>query len=519
MALTQKTVFSTALTLVIVLLIVFVPGQVTGDGKPSKPDGDLSMSSANGNSPTTDDIKVSGPFTITTGGMQEATVAVIPPNKFQRCPDGRLIFGSGNFLRSVSLTPGSGHAPFTVDLLPSMRHPTDLATPYIIDDNHITAFNDFLDYTVEGVIWRDDISPHPSWWNDTKTYPLKGLSVPGGRSAIFFFKSNTCGETWTLSSVLDAAKLEVRNPLTQKMEVGYCGVPRINLTTKTSSAGGWDGHYLYKDVSGPAYYLITTKCASGKGQTPGLLVISSNGYPDWRVLRQYDNAENFWRMPIAQLYNQTLAVAYQQNGNLIIDVNRYPYTSPDYDYKPIATIPVSWPARLNMANIGLNASMYAYYNLATTTVLEVTGKPKEGFIIVSYMNDNDDAIYNLYFRAPDAGPGPLKPFATIRAATKGRNPLHGTLVQSAKPGVSSIFYWVEEVFKGQFQMRFQLFNQMAPVGAPRNISGTFTTPAFTGDYLGGTSYYASDGTHYFLSWNESNTLKYVEVLVPHSLAP
>lgn len=518
MSLTQKTVFSYALTVIIILPIAGVVfGAITSGESLLGPDGGLNKFSAIATSQRPDDIiKVSAPVTITTGGMQEATVAVIPPNTFQRCLDGRLVFGSGRMLRSVSLTPG--HAPFSYDLLPDMRHPKDLATPYIILDNHITAFTDFLVYTVEGVIWRDNISPHPSWWDDTRTYPLKGLSVPGGRAAIFVFQSNTCGETWRLTSVVDAAELEVRNPVTQQMEVGYCGVPRIDRLKKASSAGGWDGHYLYRDVSGPGYYLITTTCASGKGRSPGLLLVSSGGYPDWRVLQQYDKPDSFWRVPIAQLSNQTLGVAYHQNGNLILDVARSPYTLRYFE--PIATIPVSWPARLNLNNMGLNASMYGYFNLAAATVLDkITRKPKEGFTVASFMNDNDDAIYNLYFQTPEVNPGPLKPFATIRAATKGSNPLQGTLVQSASPGMSSIFYWVEELSKGQFQMRFQPFIQNVAVGTPRTISSKFSTPGFTGDYLGGTSYYSNNGTHFFLSWSESYSLKYAEVFVPSWLSP
>jgi hypothetical protein len=497
MTLTHKTLSAPILTLLIVLLSAL---SVMGGGQ------------------TTNNYKVGAPVTITTSGMQEATVAVIPPKTQPRCWDGRLVFGSGTTLRSVPLRQGSGRAPFAYDFLPDMRHRTDLATPYIIDDNHLVASRGTLIYTVEGVIWRDNISPHPSWWNDTKTYPLKGLSVPGGRSAIFVFQSYTCGETWMLTSVVDAAELVVRNPATQKEEVGYCGVPRIDRANKTSFPGGWDGHYLSMGVGGPNYYLITTTCVSGKGGSPGLLLVSSGGYPDWRVLQQYDRPDNFWRVPVAQLSNQTLAVAYQQNQNLVLDVARFPYTTRDFE--PWGSIPVSWPARLTLANIGLNASMYGYYNLVAATVLDTaTGQTKEGFKIASFVNDKDDVIYQLYFQTWPIKPAPLKPFATIRAATKGRNPLHGTLVQSEAPGMSSIFYWVEELSKGQFQMRFQLFNhENVPIGKHTNISSTFTTPDFTGDYLGATSYSTNDGTHYFLSWSESYTLKYVKVFVPRSLS-
>lgn len=503
------------------LLFIFLnnaiaPAQITGVKQNINLHGGLLLPFSPGAGVAFDDIKVSAPVTVSTSGMPEATVAVIPPKKFQRCLDGRLLFGSGTTVRSLSLTPATGKAAFSHNFFSAIQSPKDLTTPHVIYDNHLVASGDNLFYTVEAVIWRDDITPHPSWWNDTKVNTLKGRNVPGGRAAIFVFKSNTCGETWTPYSVIDAAKLVVRNPATKKLEAGYCGVPRVDSANKKAEAGGFDGHYVYQDFKPANFVLITTGCYTGKGADQGLLLSKAGATNTWTVLRQYDNADTFWRIPAAMLSNQTVGIVYKKGTNLILEAARFPFTIGDF--KTIATYPISYPG-ISEDSVGLRASMYGYFGLVNTTIVDqATFKTKEGFQVAAYVNDNNTAAYNLYFQTPEVSTTAPKPFSTIKAATKGNSVLQGTLVQSAVPGMSSIFYWIEQVSKGQFQIRFQAYSQNVALGTPKLVSTTFATPSFTGDYLGGTSYRASDGTHFFLSWSESNTLKYVEVLVPPSLS-
>jgi hypothetical protein len=515
---TQKIVSAFALTLALMLLNAdtTATAQITGARQNLNLHDGLNLPFGFGASPAFDDIKVSAPVTVTTNGMPEATVAVIPPKKFQRCLDGRLLFGSGTIVRSLSLTPATGHAPFSHNFFPEIQSPQDLTTPHVIYDNHLIASGDNLFYTVEAVIWRDNITPHPSWWNDTKVNTLKGKNVPGGRSAIFVFKSNTCGETWTPYDIVDAAKLVVRNPAAKKLEAGYCGVPRVDSVNHKAEAGGWDGHYVYQDFMPAGFVLITTGCTTGKGADQGLLLSKAGAGGTWTVLRQYDNPDTFWRIPAAMLSNQTVGIVYKQGANLILEAARFPFTLGDF--KTIAKYPVSYPA-IGFDSVGLKASMYGYFSLVNTTIVDkATFKTREGFQVAAYVNDNNTAAYSLYFQTPEVSASAPKPFSTIRAATKGNNVLQGTLVQSAVPGMSSIFYWIEQVSKGQFQIRFQAYSQNFALGTPKTVSTTFAAPTFTGDYLGGTSYRESDGTHFFLSWSETNTLKYVEVTVPPSLS-
>jgi hypothetical protein len=120
-----------------------------------------------------DTIQVSDPITISNNQMTEATVAVLPPHANAACTNGRLFFGSGSAVQPIELS-GTAPPPKTIDFLSLIDKTNALTDPLITYDNHIVATKDgHLIYTIMGVMWRDNVSPHPAWWSQTKENPLK----------------------------------------------------------------------------------------------------------------------------------------------------------------------------------------------------------------------------------------------------------------------------------------------------------------------------------------------------------
>jgi hypothetical protein len=463
-------------------------------------------------------VEVSNEVTVAGGGFTEATAAVIPPNTNRFCRQGRLFFGSGSNVLSLNLD-GQNNAPTATAFADRVKTPEDLSDPWLIFDNHLVATKDGrLFYSFESVIWRDNIEPRPTWWEQTKDNTLKTKNVPGGRGAIFVFASSDCGTTWSQRTVIDAADLTVTNPVTKQPEKGYCGFPRVDSGAKTAEAGGWDGHYLYADPNHNHLY-ITTVCANGKANWLGLVLMTRTDGITWSTHRQVTDA-GFWRTPITALSNSRVGFVYAQGNKAFFETFGFPGKPEDFQLKK-EVAPLSYPSDVDTdtdkmsTRVGLNASMYAY---PTMSRAETRAKPfnllKRRFLLAAYNNKDKAATYNLFEFDSDQ---PAKLFATVEAEKPGRSVLQGTFVEAVGENAPSIFYWLEEIETGKFQVRFRIFSNGKQFGGTRTISETFSTPTFTGDYLHGTSYKTGDGWEFFLSWSESGELKFVNVFVPSTL--
>ncbi|MFN8523364.1 MAG: hypothetical protein U0821_09710 [Chloroflexota bacterium] len=468
-------------------------------------------------------IVIGQPVTVSTGGIAEATVAVTPPGKNPQCPGGRLVFGSGSLISVVDMgAPVS--TPSFVNLAGLLDASGDLASPYLIYDNHLVATRDGqLVYTFEGVTWKDDVSPRPSWWQETKNYPLKGKAVPGGRGAIFVFRSADGGSTWRQLPTIDAAKLSCMNPTTNKLEVGYCGFPRLDATQNRSEAGGWDGHYLHMaQATGDLF--ITTVCATARGYQ-GLVLRSTDVGQSWTVVRQVPT-NFFWRVPICSLPGGTIAIAYPSKGQAIVEAASPPYNTVNFTKlgpSPKLSYPSDKDTPTNrMADrVGLAASMYAYLSLSRVTTSTPFGL-RDGFRLAYYADSGGDAVYGLRdfgFPLTKAGDS-----AIVKSATAGRNVLQGTFVDVGgvplKRPSPNIFFWIEQLEKGRFQVRCQVFLGGAPIGGPEAVSEIFATPSFSGDYIHGTAYSSGAGEWTFvLAWSQAGSLRFAEVNVKAGASP
>jgi hypothetical protein len=450
-----------------------------------------------------DTIQVSDPITISTNQMNEATVAVLPPHANAACTNGRLFFGSGWAVQPIDLT-GTDPPPKLINFAPLIDKTKDPVDPLITLDNHIVATKDgLLVYTIMGVTWKDDISPHPAWWSQTREYPLKNQKVEGGRGAIWVFKSKNCGDSWEQMPTIDAARLKVAGT------VGYCAWPRIPKEKGAQSeAGGWDGHYLHADMfSGHLY--ITTPCTSGKGEL-GLVLMSDQNVKSWTVVHEVSGTSAYWRIPVTTLSNGSVIVAYLKGAKAFVARAAAPGGA--FNEEEVATI--SFPSDL-VTRAALKAFMYAYPTLARITDRASSGV-KEGYQLATYFNADGDVAYQLQRRGATA---PTQNAGTVSGAKKGNSVLQGTFVEATGQAAlgndsPSVFFWLEQVETGKFQVRFQPFIGGSAVADPANISQVFQTPTFTGDYVSGTSYRMATGLwKFYLSWSQSGSLKCVELTI------
>jgi hypothetical protein len=454
--------------------------------------------------------------------MVEATAAVIAPGKNNLCPNGKLFFGSGTRIAAQDLANQKDLTATVTNLADRFKTSKDLTDPHVIYDNHLVATKDgTLIYTVEGIIWRDDIAPHPARWEQTKTNILKNKNFPGGRAAIWVFASYDCGMRWAQISMIDAARLVVEDSKGNFVE-GYCGVPRVDAAKKTAEAGGFDGHYLYADSFKNDLYL-TTICTTGNDPDYGLLLTSPDGGKTWRVLRQVAAPPNFWRVPINSLSNGYLAFAYALNGSAQIETLKLPIKANEKaGVTPVAKL--SYPSDSDTATdkmserVGLDANMYAYLALARSSqparaaVGARMPPPTERFMLAAYESEGKNAIYNLWEFDPQTGE--KKAYDTIKAEKPDRSVLHGTFADAEGTGAPHAFFWIDQQSKNFFRLRAKFYRGTEPIGGARFISPGFATYKFTGDYIGGASYQTADSWEFFLSWSEAGKLRYKRIFVP-----
>lgn len=485
----------------IILMVALLSAQVLAAGQQGVTNDQRPVATADAQI-MTEVIQVSDPITVS-NKMIEATVAVLPPKANSACTNGRVFFGSGSFIESIDLNAGPLLVPKLTDMSAQFDTTGDLSAPFVSADNHLVATRDGqLIYTIMGVIWKDNISPHPEWWSQTKKNTLKNKKVEGGRGAIFVFRSTNCGDTWSRMPTIDAAKLKIAG------EVGYCAWPRVNDEKQTAEAGGWDGHYLHADkFKGNVY--ITTPCTSGKGEL-GLVLMADQNLTSWKVVHQVNGAF-FWRAPITTLSNGSVIIAY---GNFALNkafIGRSAAPGGAFDEKEVATLSI--PSDI-VSRAALPASMYAYTTLARITTRGTNGT-KEGYQLATWFDSGGDMAYNIQrheaAHTQNAG--------TMSGAKKGNSVLQGTFVEATGPEAlgndsPSIFYWLEQVGKGEFQVRFRPFIGGRAIADSESISDVFSTPTFTGDYLGGTSYRTATGLwKFYLSWSQSGSLRFAEVII------
>jgi hypothetical protein len=161
---------------------------------------------------------LSGVFAMTDHGCEgprcfENTAQVIAPGINPACPSGQIVLSKGQdnirlkrgledrtvWLRNLNDPTGgfdTGAVPVEVSL------PDTAETVSRTDNLLLKLADDSLLMIRQGKVW-EPVSPKPEWWDHVTI----GGRPKGTRGAQLVFRSTDCGQTWTLISMIDPARL------------------------------------------------------------------------------------------------------------------------------------------------------------------------------------------------------------------------------------------------------------------------------------------------------------------------
>lgn len=462
-------------------------------------------------------------------GWAEVTTAAYGPGENSSCPNGRLFFGAGDTIAATDLTgqlatlPGNAPNPWSATL-------NETYPPYIIYDNQLVKLQTGeLVYTFEGVTWNDNVNPHPSWWNYTATYPLKGKLYPGGRGNIYVYRSSDCGAAWIHVSDIDAAKLNVPTTLADANSpaavdtVGLCGAPRLKHTgINYSEAGGWDGHYLYADPYSNHLYLSTIciygDATVGNEYWEGLLITSQNKGNTWSVIAYSTNVPQMWlwRTPLSSNNAGKIGYAFE-DGISQTKMVVFDNTATSVDLSTAVTVASFTGGSLPSAIKTDTAGMIAYPTLVGDNL-----NPARFYLAQPSVQPNGEVTFNFY---NTNGTSSVQTGETLHPVTTGGSTFHGTLVDPRPDSTLSVFYWtdVSPASPNTYRERFQVFSHGEPLlAAPGELtlfanhaySYAYESGQFMGDYYSGATYVDSHGNINFVCpWNENGALVFNTIVI------
>lgn len=482
-------------------------------------------------------------------GWGEPTTVAFGPSEHPSCPEGRLLFSSGRQVLSTNLS-GDMIDPNN----PAWKATfTETFQPEPILDQHIVKLkNGDVLFTHLGTTWNDNISPHPSWWDSTVEYPVKGEARPGGRAMCWVWRSSDCGSTWTQLSGLDAAKI----PPPQGEPSGLYGTPRMKRTDpskenpltpeecdsdpknclKYASSGGWDGHFTYADpFSGDVF--LATSCNYGNGQVNGSQHITSfvfrstdNG-ESWSIVGELPGRQVF-RAPLTSLASGVAAFAFRGSGGFAKVATLSP---------PFIKADLSNGLSVVKLPTGHKKAGAEIYNIwSTLTLARVTGDYPGFMLSTPYWEGGGSTLIHRTWRIFADGSAPPQEIGDLVKEPTGGDTLWGTFIEGTKGSNLAVFYWVERipitnvkkdmdedgVSPQEFRVKFQAFQECEQMlDAPGDLTvkngqpyaWPYKTGGFPGDYMGGASYRVvkKQGVeHRFVAtWTEEGCLRFNTIII------
>lgn len=508
----------------------------------------------------------SSPARVTAFVMPEVTAAAFGPGEHPKCAPGRLVLGSGGTVRSLDLAGGD-------EKKTSLKPLVGASVTSFIKDNHLVRMADDLVYSVEGYTHQAlpcmagaRPCPKPSWWDFFATHPAKNHTEPGARSAIWFFRSQDCGVSWTLAGKIDAALLPVITHTNQTTK-GLCGSPRPREQMvcddadesedlskcprranqkfkKWAELGGFDGHYFAVHAES-GRMVVSTMCVFGTQLTPGgdqryhVLAVSDDGGAGWsaRVVPRMGDPKKvppveplrgIWRAPVMALDGDLWVSAYN-DGTEVRVVADDPLTGTFSDDKSITV--TQWTPVQTPDPVSLDTHLKSIgRGLALNPVPVGSTKPPGGPIfrpLVQLASHTwvDGKLPRFRVHNVDlSSEGVTTATSLIAPAAAGESVLQGAFIQGRR---ASLYYWLEERPGGQFRVRYQVYHRGKPMVAagffqsPGTIQGasgehsfTGSTTTFQGDYVNGAHYSSETGTEHFIPvWNENGKVSFAEVRV------
>jgi hypothetical protein len=495
----------------------------------------------------------------------EVTVAAIGPLEHSACPNGALFFANGYKIIKTDLYGhvieqtqyGTNVAYWTNPKSVNDKH-GETYPPLIIYDNQIVKLNNNdLVFTVEGVTWNDDISPHPDWWEITQTYHLKDTwdtakqawngdnSHPGGRGAIYLFKSTDCGKNWVELPKIDFGKMAMWDPsqgagyLSKPALAGLCGNPRPKSLSAAGQplsgqpdlsvdVGGPDGHFAYADPFTSDVY-ISTSCAHGygtqvnKAEEPHIILRSTDLGTTWGIVAI--GANGTWRPALTTLPAErggvSDVVAVTAEDGKIFAARFRPGNQP-FDLGGSSEL-VSGLGSAGFATddpftTAINAQtpfafMYGYTTLAHHGYWDVLASyadpvDAKGFVTKMGHSNGHDSISQLG--------------AFGQSAQRFETSLFGTLIESPPSwSAKQLLVWLQREPQGSdlvFKMQYSWVPQdtgnktgilsLDTSGNQTRTGWLWDGYSFFGDYIHGTSYGGPESQHYVVAWTENGALRF-----------
>ncbi len=286
------------------------------------------------------------------GGAGEFQSTVVPPGKKAACPKGRLLISD-----DTAKNPGK---VYTFDLAAPDNPPSGVTPEALPDLNNqrvLSNDHDLVSLANGDVLLikmgqsKGRLKPKPAWFDhtykltgcDADTGQCSGAWGPGARSVIFIWRSEDCGNSFSLRSSIDTAKV---NDGWGTRRDGSGGLPQTlrgfpnGLTTSPGSPqqpawqmGGTDGPFAKVDYnSGRIFYSLKIagrkpdKTATNFSLTNARLgrsvvMMSDDRGDSWQeaTTLPYSN----WRIPIAPQGDNRLAFIHGRDTSKCTAGNSY----------------------------------------------------------------------------------------------------------------------------------------------------------------------------------------------------
>jgi hypothetical protein len=471
---------------------------------------------------------------------KEVTVAAFGPGENRDAKNGRILFASGSTIMSTTLE-GVTEGTWNASVTESPRN------PYTIFDNQIVKLKGGeLIYSHEAVTWKDNVSPHPSWWNSFVRWPCKkkidgtpGETLPGARAIIYFWRSTDAGKTWNRLPDIDAAKLRVPNPYSESVRIprairGLVARPRHKIKDgkKSCSVGGFDGHHLYADPYTGNLFL-TTQARYGDRhyveRALSLVLVSEDNGDSWKVCFRIDDVA-FWRAPVTSLPTGEVGFVYD-DGGVKLAIKR-----PPYKYGRCETRTVTTQTKDGQENPDAEFNQKEVGNFAIWGGRGIARDRSGGFLVAKSLWADGavptGTLTHQIFKVDQVDSPirlPIRPIGDpIKAENANGDTIHGTLVEGDPSENLAMFYWVDRDGRQEndkYKVKYQLYDA---IGAVLTEPGTLTIDEdgneyawefassgaagshFVGDYMAGASFrnYPDNGERYFVApWSEEGRLR------------
>lgn len=471
--------------------------------------------------PAKDSTVLSSDFKITSESHFENTAKVLAPGSDNDCILGKVtvVCGESRPGKVVirDLYTSSGDIDVTSSGT-SVTIPYDAATEAIATDNQIIRLkNGGLMMMKNSYTW-ESLSPKPDWWDTNITMSSGGSIVQkGARNAIYFWKSNDCGKTWTAVSKIDAGK--VLN--------GKYAWPQPGSTAGTWGVGGFDRTEIYQDPWNGRIYIsghgdggpFETR-AGTKEFHKEVIFYSDDEGKNWNVIKEIDKGAPFvmTSTPNGRFY------AFSCSGGEPVLY----YTTNPGDPMSLNNGKTVYYNADNTKKADVDKNSHILRSIQQNSISRASYDNSSSEVRLAYngINSSGRQVYYLqHARINDASPSSaptMTPTKTIQAADKAKYSVTlGSFVDvdyidipSNKPSNKTIFYWVE-TSTGSNPVKnaakyVLLYNGFGFTSDPAFLSKSngspryWTTSSGIGDYFTGGFFWSNNQLNYFCQWNESD---------------